>query len=112
MKDLEYRRLLRQTQTEPEDVLWDLIRDNKIDFKFRRQHPIDKYILDFYCSKLRLNIEIDGKIHEFKEDTDYIRDSFLLSKSITVLRIPAGLIYEDPQRVLDSIKDKISTLVK
>ena len=59
---------LRNNMTESERILWDVLHDRKIfSMKFRRQHPIDIYIADFYCHKYKLVIEIDGGIHLDKE---------------------------------------------
>lgn len=60
----EKARLLRNNMTEAEKILWDKLKDRKI-FKtrFRRQHPISIFIVDFYCHELKLVIEIDGGIH-------------------------------------------------
>ena len=58
---------LRNNMTEAELILWEFFRTKKLVYKFRRQHPFDKYILDFYCHQLKLSIEIDGKYHEVME---------------------------------------------
>ncbi|MEM6517631.1 MAG: DUF559 domain-containing protein, partial [Bacteroidota bacterium] len=54
---------LRSNMTEPKIKLWDYLKIKPKGFKFRRQHPIAGYVLDFYCHKLRLSIEIDGGYH-------------------------------------------------
>ena len=51
---------LRANMTETENIIWEFLRTKPSGFKFRRQHPINKYILDFYCHRKRLSIEIDG----------------------------------------------------
>jgi very-short-patch-repair endonuclease len=57
-------RNLRKTQTDAEQILWLKLRSRRLSgFKFRRQHPIDNYILDFYCNEAQLAIEIDGGQH-------------------------------------------------
>ena len=66
----EYGRILRQRQTDAEEKLWQLIRNRKLSgLKFRRQHPLDKYIADFCCHEKRLVIELDGGIHKSKVQT-------------------------------------------
>ena len=55
---------LRAKMTVPEKILWVYLKDKPMGFKFRRQHPIGRYVLDFYCHKKRLSIEIDGKNHD------------------------------------------------
>ena len=58
---------LRVNMTEAEKKLWEFLRLKPEGFKFRRQHPFDRYILDFYCHKAKLAIEIDGKYHDIPE---------------------------------------------
>ena len=58
---------LRKFSTHEEDIMWGLLKGNQLGFRFRRQHPILFYIVDFYCHPLKLIIEIDGSIHN-KED--------------------------------------------
>jgi leucyl-tRNA synthetase len=92
-----FARNLRKNLTPSEKILWEVLRrKNLFGFKFLRQHPvfyrIDKkrvefYIADFYCSKLKLIIEVDGIIHEYQKEYDSERDAKLLSKDIQVIRI-------------------------
>ena len=66
------RRSLRRKLTLAEAVLWDLLKNKKLDGrKFRRQHSIDKYIVDFYCPSERLAVELDGE-HHFTDQGDEI----------------------------------------
>ena len=60
---LSLARALRRRQTDAERVLWHLVRRQQMGVKFRRQHPIDPYVLDFYCHELRLAVEVDGSGH-------------------------------------------------
>ncbi|MGA8221784.1 MAG: DUF559 domain-containing protein, partial [Candidatus Acidiferrales bacterium] len=61
---LRFARNMRQTQTDAERKLWSILRDRRLGgFKFRRQHPVDRYILDFYCAERRLAVEADGGQH-------------------------------------------------
>ncbi len=53
---------LRNKQTPAEEKIWEYIRNNKLGFRFRRQHPMANYVVDFYCHKLNMVIEIDGEI--------------------------------------------------
>ena len=90
-------RELRKNQTPSEKLLWNLLRKkNLLGYRFLRQHPIfyrvDKewiefYVADFYCSKLKLIIEVDGKVHEKQIEYDSERDLKLLNKGISVVRI-------------------------
>ena len=65
---------LRITMTEPEKVLWEYLKSKPLGFKFRRQHPIGFYVLDFYCHKKRISVEIDGGHHAASEQKE--KDQF------------------------------------
>ena len=70
----QFARDLRQKSTEAETVLWEKLRNRRCEkFKFRRQHAIDDFILDFYCPAVRLAIEVDGRGHAEKQQADYDR---------------------------------------
>jgi len=62
---------LRNPQTPAEATLWRHLRNRNTGYKFRRQHPIDRFIIDFYCAKAKLCIEIDGSSHFEKEQEEY-----------------------------------------
>lgn len=71
-KIFENARALRQTSTEAEEKLRQELRNRKLNgLKFRRQHPIDKWIADFYCHEKKLGIELDGSVHDEKEIAEY-----------------------------------------
>ena len=78
-KIFDNARKLRENMTDTEVMLWQYLRTHPLGFKFRRQHPVHNYILDFYCHKKRLSIEIDGGYHadgdqraKDQERTDYL----------------------------------------
>jgi very-short-patch-repair endonuclease len=80
-------RQMRHEPTPAENVLWELIRNrNVLGFKFRRQHPIDRFIVDFFCAEVHLIIEVDGSIHDYTKDEDALRTAFLESRGLRVLR--------------------------
>ena len=82
---------LRRTLSAPEVMLWSRLRERASGKPvFRRQHPIGPYVLDFYCAKARLAIELDGAIHDFgdRPRRDQRRDEWLEARGITVVRIP------------------------
>jgi len=91
-------RQLRNHETEAEHLLWQRLCNNQIlDLHFRRQHPINRFIADFYCVKLKLVIEIDGGIHDLPENREYDlkRTAILNDFGITVLRFSnEQIIYE------------------
>jgi very-short-patch-repair endonuclease len=71
-KIFENGRILKQNLTVAEFMLWEALRGRRLNgFKFRRQHPINKFIADFYCHEPKLIIELDGGIHELKENKEY-----------------------------------------
>ena len=83
----ERRKDLRKNMTMAESLLWDELRNKKIGFKFRRQHSIGIYIIDFYCVEKKLIIEIAGKIHLKNYFYDKERDNYLISLGASIIRI-------------------------
>jgi very-short-patch-repair endonuclease len=65
-------RQMRRAPTPAEDALWQRIRGRQLGMKFRRQHAIDRFIVDFYCLETALVVEVDGKIHEYTAAEDAI----------------------------------------
>ena len=89
----ELGRKNRQNPTEAEYKIWKMIlRNHKIKEKFLRQKPIGRYILDFYCSKLLLAIEIDGDSHDKKAYLDKSRDWYLDIRGIKTIRYTNGQV--------------------
>ena len=85
-------------------MLWEHLRAGRLDgFKFRRQHPVGRCILDFYCADKRLCVEVDGSIHDEQQDRDAARDEVLASYNVAVLRIRNDEIMADIQSVLARI---------
>jgi very-short-patch-repair endonuclease len=85
-------RQLRRSLSVPEVRLWSRLRARKPGMPvFRRQHPIGPYVLDFYCAKARLAIEIDGASHDMgdRPQRDILRDAWLAARGIMVVRIAA-----------------------
>jgi very-short-patch-repair endonuclease len=88
-------RSLRRNLTLPEVILWQAIRSGRLKgLTFRRQHPVGPYILDFFCARAHLAIEVDGAIHGDSDRSrhDERRDHWLAKREIRVLRIPASEI--------------------
>ena len=106
-KRFENARFLKKVQTEAEGVLWQRIRGKKLSgFKFRRQHPVDYYIVDFYCHECRLVIEVDGKIHEENDNRDYDknRTQDLIALGLTVIRFTNEQVLQKIDLVLEEIE--------
>ncbi len=97
-------RALRREMTPAEAILWLYLRDRRFDgFKFRRQQPVDHYVVDFFCPAARLVVELDGESHVGKEPHDAVRQAYLESQGLRVLRFWNHEVYEDKEAVLDTI---------
>ncbi|MCR9179371.1 MAG: endonuclease domain-containing protein [Erythrobacteraceae bacterium] len=98
-------RKLRAEMTPPEIALWQALRTRPGGHKFRRQHPAGIYVLDFFCTKARLAIEIDGKAHDSAGviAKDAARSQFLHQQGIATTRIPAKLVLEDIEAVVQRL---------
>jgi len=110
-KKREFARYLRKDQTPAEEKLWCLLRNRKfLGLKFRRQHVIEGFVVDFYCDECKLAIELDGKIHDHRKDYDELRDEALESEGINLVRIRNREIEKDPETVLRKIKKYINAI--
>jgi len=101
------RKQLRNNSTSAEAVLWIQLKHSQLEGrKFRRQHSIGNYIVDFYCPEEQLAIELDGDPHFWEEGIQYdqIRDGYLNSKGIQVIRFENTWIFGDMEYVLHEIK--------
>jgi very-short-patch-repair endonuclease len=98
-------RRLRRELSPPETLLWQLLRKSPGGHRFRRQHPAGPYVLDFFCARANLAIEVDGFAHEAGERParDATRDAWLRDRRIDTLRIPAAEVVRDPVRTAESI---------
>nr|WP_116970817.1 DUF559 domain-containing protein [Blastomonas sp. UPD001] len=80
-------RQMRREPTPAEEKLWQKLRHKQLlGFKFRRQHTIDRFIVDFYCGEARLVVEVDGEVHDYTQEEDAIRQDFLESLGLRVVR--------------------------
>ncbi len=104
---VEIRRDLRQGATFAEQLLWKEIRNGKLNkLKFKRQHSIGNYIPDFYCASKRLIIELDGEVHNSKEQKqkDKERDEHLISMEYKILRFTNDEVIRNMEKVLKEIE--------
>ncbi len=94
-------RKLRSEMTLPEVLLWKELRTRPGGFKFRRQHPAGNYVLDFFCAKAKLAIEVDGMAHDgaAAAKRDKTRSHFLRSQGIATTRISATLVLNEMEGV-------------
>ena len=102
----KYAKNLRKNMTDEEKILWYNYL-NKINPRFHRQKIIGNYIVDFYCPKLRIAIEVDGVQHYEPEhyEKDFLRDEFISNKDITILRFDNSDVKKDYHSVLYRIAD-------
>jgi very-short-patch-repair endonuclease len=90
-------RRLRKTMSLPEVMLWQRLRLRPDGLKFRKQHPIEPHIVDFYCREAALVIEVDGIAHDMgdRPDRDARRDADIRSQGFNILRVPARDVLRD-----------------
>lgn len=103
---LIFAKQLRRNQTDAEKLLWQILRSRNLNgFKFRRQHPVGGYILDFYCHEARLAIELDGGGHNTEEQFlyDTERTKVLLGADIKVVRFWNHDVLNSLESVLEEI---------
>ena len=98
---IEQARDLRWNATEAEKRLWEEVRDRRPGVKFRRQHPIGPYIVDFACASDKLAVEIDGPLHDLERDR--LRDAELRHRGWRVLGVLNGTVLCDIEFVVNSI---------
>jgi len=105
---LQKAKELRQKQTPAEELLWQCLRANQLHgTKFRRQHNIGQYIVDFYCHAAKLVIELDGGIHELQKDQDGDRDTWLTSQGLQVLRFKNEELTQNLPKILETISQHL-----
>lgn len=103
------RRALRNNATPEEKMLWEYIRSNLLGYKFRRQHSIGPYIVDFCCPQKRLIIEIDGAHHAENKQFDNRRTEGLAYAGYTVLRFWNSEVRDSLFDVLSKIKNYLDS---
>ena len=99
-------RELRSNPTEAEKAAWYLLRGRRLGAKFRRQCRIENWIVDFYCFEHRLAIELDGGVHSQPSQmrNDASKEDYLRTQGISLLRIPNGLVLEDPEEFVRKVR--------
>jgi very-short-patch-repair endonuclease len=106
------RRELRKNKTLAEHYLWQWLRGRELVYKFRRQVSIGRYIVDFYCHKIKLVIEVDGPIHNESgiKEYDTKREDWLWQRGYFILRFLNDEVLFEGDKVLQCIKDFICIL--
>jgi len=104
---VDLARKLRREMSLPEVLLWQQLKTRPNGLKFRKQHPIEPYIADFYCPEKRLVIEVDGIAHDMGQnpERDLRKDTFLAERNLEVPRIAAKDILKDVTAAAQSIAD-------
>ncbi len=109
-------RKLRSEMSLPEVLIWREMRKRPKNLKFRRQHPAGIYILDFFCAKAKLAIEVDGFAHDSEDASrkDTARSHFLRSQGVLTLRVPARVVLEDLEaamaRIVEVCQERVLAL--
>ncbi len=102
---------MRKNPTQAEALLWDKLRTKKLDTKFRRQHPIGNYIVDFVSLSKKLIIEVDGEIHLSQKEADAERETILKEKlGYTIIRFTNEEVLSTVNKVVEKISETISSL--
>ena len=103
--DYAKARRLRRKMTLPEVLLWGEVRRRAGGVKFRRQHPVENYVIDFYCAEVKLGIEVDGIVHDMgaQPEHDEKRAAVIAEHGIALLRIPARDVLRSPVEMAESV---------
>ena len=104
MDKIAQARRLRRDQTLAEKTFWTIVRNRRLGgFRFLRQAPIDRYIADFVCEAAKLIVELDGPVHDEREDYDARRTEALELYGYTVLRLRNEQVVADPGGTMDVV---------
>ncbi len=99
-------RNLRQSMPKAQRVLWRLLRDRRFaGYKFRREHPMGAYVLDFYCAEAGISVELDGRQHGMPEQRshDQVKEAYLLTRGILTKRFWNQQVLREPSVVRDTL---------
>ncbi len=107
---IDHAKAMRSEPTESESILWEMLRANKTGFKFRRQHPVDKFIPDFVCIEKKLIVEVDGDYHFTEEqiELDKARTHILELSGYKMLRFTNDEVKSTPHFVIEKIKSELT----
>lgn len=108
----EKRRKLRREMTYCESVVWIHLRKKQLGYRFLRQYSVDHYVIDFYCPKLKLAVEIDGDVHDLPDQHKYDvkRQKYLENFGITFLRIKNEEFLANPDKAFRKIENAIKLI--
>lgn len=96
---------LRRKLSPAEVLLWQRLKGSPEGIRFRKQHAGGKYVLDFFCARANLAIEVDGAAHDMgdRPERDIARDAWLLEHRIETIRIPARDVFANPDNIADAV---------
>jgi len=108
----QHAQKLRKKMTDAEKIIWEKLCNKQLGVKIRRQHPIWKFIADYYCHEIKLVIEIDGGIHLLEETKEYdiSREVTLNEFGIEIIRFSNDQVVKEIESVIEKIKEKIAEL--
>lgn len=105
-----FTKVLRKEQTWTEQLVWQKLRNRKcLGLKFRRQHIIEGFIVDFFCEEYKLALEIDGEIHKKRKEYDDLRQQLLEAEDINLIRITNKQIENDENIIFNKINEFLGT---
>jgi very-short-patch-repair endonuclease len=110
MEPIDFAKHQRRTARSYDQLLWQLVRNRqRCGMKFRRQHPLRIFTADFYCAEAKLVVEVDGSPHQTAEGKakDEVRDAWMYSQGIEVLRFGGWQVEFETQQVLQRIDDAL-----
>jgi len=108
-----YAQEMRKNPTESEKALWNILRKFRYNgYIFRRQHPVDIFIADFYCHKLKLIVEVDGGVHDSEQAVEYDdgRSAELEKYGLSIIRFTNDQVHKEPDKVTLHIQNYIARL--
>ncbi len=111
---VERARKLRKEMTEPERLLWARLRNRRNGIVFKRQFPIGAYVLDFFCYRAQMAVEIDGHHHSeaSQPEHDDIRDAYMTRRGIETYRVPASDVYRNADAVADGVLIRVEGILR
>lgn len=107
---LQRSRELRREMTPAEKILWQELRANKLGVHFRRQQIIQGFIVDFYCHRAGLVIEVDGDVHDLQKEEDERREKVLSEMGLRIVRFGNDEVGRELSAVVGKIRESISML--
>ncbi|HEY4493316.1 MAG TPA: endonuclease domain-containing protein [Candidatus Paceibacterota bacterium] len=104
------RRELRRNQTEAEKIMWAYLRGKQIGVRFLRQYSLGPYIIDFYCPRIKLAVELDGPVHDLPVSQEYDRERglYLGSLGVRTVRFKNATVMNNPTKITNKLKPLLS----